>query len=543
MKIATRLFLGFGILQMMLIGVTLTGIVKVGFIDDTLHHIDSVDSKKQRYAINFRGSVHDRAIAVRDAASPLVDAYERQRHLNQIRELEEFYAKSARLMDELFAAGAGVTDAEQRLLADIKRVEASTQQLMGRTLGLLQNNQVDEAQRLVQSEVAASFTAWLASINAFIDYQESSIVTLLAEVRASSSSFKTLMLFVTALAIVAGFAVGYSVVSHLMRTIGGEPDEAAEVIRRVAAGDLTRSINTQYPDSIMGAVAIMTTKLSGIIRDVSGTAHNLVQAADQLAKSAGNNQHLMARQLEQTDLSAAAIKQMAVTVQAVASHTMDAANLAQSADEEANSGSSEVSKTITSIEALAREVEGAAQVIHQLSDNSGKIGSVLEVIENIAAQTNLLALNAAIEAARAGEHGRGFAVVADEVRALASRTQASTRDIQTLIEQMQSTADNAVAVMEQGRGKASESVMQAKRAGDSLQKINRSVASINGMNAQIATAAEEQSVVAEEISRNISNITEASQQAAAGADQTSSASRELVDMANRLQQGVVQFRV
>ena len=527
----------------MLIGVTLTGIVKVGFIDETLHHVDAVDSKKQRYALNFRGSVHDRAIAVRDAASPLADAYDRQRHLKQIRELEEFYATSARLMDDLFATDADITTEEQRLLADIKRVETSTQQLMNRTVNLLQNNKLDEAQRLVQSEVAPAYTAWLAHVNALIDYQEALVVKRLEDVRQSSSSFKMLMLLVTGLAIVAGFAVGYSLVSHLMRTIGGEPDEAAAVIRRVASGDLTRSITTPYPDSILGAVAGMTTKLAGTIREVSGTAHQLVQAADQLAKAAGSNQLLMGRQLEQTDLSAAAIRQMAVTVQAVARHTVDAANLAQSADEEANNGSSEVNKTITSIEALAREVEGAAQVIHQLSDNSGKIGSVLEVIENIAAQTNLLALNAAIEAARAGEHGRGFAVVADEVRALASRTQDSTRDIQALIEQMQATADNAVTVMEQGRGKANESVLQAKRAGDSLQKINRSVASINGMNAQIATAAEEQSVVAEEISRNISNITDASQQAAAGANQTSSASRELVDMANRLQQGVVQFRV
>lgn len=181
-------------------------------------------------------------------------------------------------------------------------------------------------------------------------------------------------------------------------------------------------------------------------------------------------------------------------------------------------------------------------IIH-LSLNSGEIGSVLEVIQNIAGQTNLLALNAAIEAARAGEHGRGFAVVADEVRALAQRTQASTRDIQELIDKMQGSAQQAVKVMELGRNKAAESVSQARSAGQSLQKINESVGVINDMNAQIATAAEEQTMVAEEINRNINSISSASEQAAAGAEQTSLASRELVTMAARLQKNVVHFKV
>ena len=543
LKIATRLFAGFGVIQLLLVGVTLVGISKVNYIDRTMKQVDAVDAKKQRYAINFRGSVHDRAIAVRDLVSPVVTAQERQGFLQQIRELETFYQDSAGNMDQLFSQGTGVTTEERRLLDDIKRVEAENRSLMTQFLNMLNSGRMEEAQTFLQRQIAPSYTAWLAAINRFIDYQEAAIAALGEGVRESSSEFATLMMVITALALVVGFVVAYRLVTHLLRTIGGEPDEAAQVIRGVASGDLTRTIQTAYPYSIMGAVATMTTKLAEIIRDVSNTATRLVEASDSLARTAGANQDLMVTQLQQTDQSAAAIKQMAVTVQAVAGHTLDAANLAQSADEEAASGSGEVNKTIASIEALAREVESAAQVIHKLSENSAKIGSVLEVIQNIAAQTNLLALNAAIEAARAGEHGRGFAVVADEVRALASRTQDSTRDIQMLIEQMQSSADSAVSVMEQGRGKASDSVTQAKRAGDSLRKINQSVASINGMNTQIATAAEEQSMVAEEISRNITQITEASQKAAEGANRTGASSRELVSIANRLQERVEQFRL
>lgn len=543
MKIATRLYLGFGIILLLLVGVTAMGISKVNLIDDTMSRINDVDSKKQRYAINFRGSVHDRAIAIRDAVSPVINATDRQKHLASIRKLDDFYQDSAKRMKDLVASDQEITSEEMRLLAAIDAIESNTIELMAKTLNLLQDEKIEEAQLYVQSDVALSYTKWLAAINAFIDYQEVTIGGELEKVRVTSGGFGTLMLAITAFAVVLGIVISYNLVSRLTRTIGGEPDIAKQLIQRVADGDLTQTIETSYPDSIMGAVGAMTNKLALMIRDVSNTANKLVEASDQLAESANNNQSLMRTQREQTDQSAAAIKQMALTVQDVVTHTINASNLAQSADTEAHNGSQEVGKTIASIEALAGEVETASEVIHQLSENSGKIGSVLEVIENIAGQTNLLALNAAIEAARAGEHGRGFAVVADEVRALASRTQASTRDIQTLIEKMQTSANDAVNVIALGRGKASDSVVQAKRAGDSLQKINHSVASINGMNAQIATAAEEQSMVAEEIHRNISSITEASKQAAAGSDQTSAASQALVEMAARLQRSVVQFKV
>jgi len=304
LKIATRLFLGFGIIQVMLIGITLVGISKVNFIDDTMQHVDAVDSKKQRYAINFRGSVHDRAIAVRDAVSPVIDQQERQGFVRKIQELDDYYQDSARKMDQIFSTVENINTDERRLLEEIKRSETQTQTLMKKFFAQLQGGQLDEAQNFAQRQVAPAYTAWLAAINRFIDYEEADIGSQGEAVREASSHFATLMMVITALALVVGFIVAYRLVSHLMRTIGGEPDEAAEVIRKVASGDLTLNIQTQYPDSIMGAVATMNGKLSGIIRDLASTATRLVEASDSLARSAGANQDLMVTQLQQTDQGA-----------------------------------------------------------------------------------------------------------------------------------------------------------------------------------------------------------------------------------------------
>jgi|AntRauTorckE6833_2_1112554.scaffolds.fasta_scaffold02801_2 methyl-accepting chemotaxis protein len=542
MTIAQRLYLGFGLVLALILVITLVGVVKVGSIDATLTQVNDVDTRKQRHAINFRGSVHDRAIAIRDAVL-VTAADDRQEFLQQIEELDAFYQESAQRMDRLFSRAEDTTQTERDLLSEIKSIEEQTVRLTEQTLNLLEQGELAAARSLVLQEVSPAYTRWLADVNAFIDYQEEEIQQQVNFVRSETGGFQTLMLIVAAVSLVIGVLVSVRLVSSLTRTIGGEPEVAARLIRRVASGDLTLDIRTRHPDSIMGAVASMTSQLSEIIKGVTTTADTLAQSAGQMSETARRNQDLVESQREQTDQGAAAINQMSATVQEVAGHTADAANLAQTADEETISGGEEVKRTLTSIDELARQIEQAGEVIDQLSVDSTEIGTVLEVIETIAEQTNLLALNAAIEAARAGEHGRGFAVVADEVRALASRTQESTRDIQQRIEKMQSSARGAVEVMEKGRVKAAESVEQARRAGTSLEVIQRSVTDINDMNAQIASAAEEQSAVAEEINRNFSSITEASLEAATGMQQNVAASQELSQLACRLQDSVKQFKV
>ncbi|MFW5453657.1 methyl-accepting chemotaxis protein [Thioalkalivibrio sulfidiphilus] len=311
-------------------------------------------------------------------------------------------------------------------------------------------------------------------------------------------------------------------------------------------GDLTQRLPVEGKNELTQlAVAFnaFVTKIQDVVRQVAGATSQLAAASEELSATAEQTTNQVRRQQNETDQVATAMNEMTATVQEVARNATDAAAAARETDQEASAGRDVVGATIRSIESLASEVENAAGVIQRLSADSEEIGKVLDVIRGIAEQTNLLALNAAIEAARAGEQGRGFAVVADEVRTLASRTQESTHTIQEMIERLQGNASSAVTVMEKGRVQATGSVEQAAKAGQSLKSITGAVARITDMNTQIASAAEEQSAVAEEINRNVVNISQAVDETASGSQQISTASDELARLAAELQGMVGQFKV
>ena len=347
---------------------------------------------------------------------------------------------------------------------------------------------------------------------------------------------------------VAALLLGIGLAVVLARGITRPLNDTVKAMRDIAEGegDLTRRLDTTGHDETMQfALAFnkLLDKILGLVREVAAATSQLAAAAEETSTITDQTNQRTRRQQSETEQVATAMHEMSATVQDVARNANNAAQAANRANEEAVAGRLVVTGAAEAIRALAGDVENAATVIQQVEKESTAIGMVMDVIRGIAEQTNLLALNAAIEAARAGEQGRGFAVVADEVRTLATRTQQSTAEIHKIIERLQSSARQAATVMEQGRSQAQTSVGQATRAGSSLSTITEAVGSISDMNTQIASAAEEQSAVAEEINRNITTINAMTSETASEAKHTAAASQELARLAIQLEGLVRQFKI
>ena len=319
-----------------------------------------------------------------------------------------------------------------------------------------------------------------------------------------------------------------------------------DMLNIVASGDLSHKLDESGKDEfaqLSKNCNLLIDSLRNLIESIVNRSSQLAAAAEQTSAVTAESTTAIEEQRNQVEQAASATTEMSSTAQSVLSSANDALGEIKHADDEAERVKTISSRNRNTIEQLASEVDSAAQVINQLQQDSASIGGILDVIRGIAEQTNLLALNAAIEAARAGEQGRGFAVVADEVRTLASRTQESTSEIQTMIESLQSGAGKAVTVMDTGKAKASDCVTQSEEADKALETITHAVHEAFDRSSQIATAAGEQSVVAHEISENLESIVAIAEQTTAGSQQTAASSSEVARLSEELQQSVQEFKL
>lgn len=317
-------------------------------------------------------------------------------------------------------------------------------------------------------------------------------------------------------------------------------------VQRITSGDLTASTAITRKDELgvlQKGIQQMSLTLREVIGHVRDSVAQISSAAEEQSTITTQTSAGVNSQKVETDQVATAMHEMATTVQDVARNAEQAAQAATDADIRAREGDRVVAEVIAQIERMASEVVRSSEAMAALQQDSDKIGSVMGVIRTVAEQTNLLALNAAIEAARAGEAGRGFAVVADEVRSLAQRTQQSTHEIEQLVTAMQTGTQQVVEVMSNSRNLTESSVALTRQAGASLTSITSAVSNIQGMNQQIATAAEQQSVVAEQISRNVLNVRDISEQTATASSQIASSSVELARVGSQLRAVVSRFRI
>ncbi|MFP5424662.1 MAG: methyl-accepting chemotaxis protein [Gammaproteobacteria bacterium] len=409
-------------------------------------------------------------------------------------------------------------------------------------LQALSAGDLSQAKAQISGPLTQHADAMMKAMNALIAYNGKGAE--IASQRSSDVADEAFTVIIVSLLIIV-IALA-AIATLLTRSIVVPLAAAVAVAERVATGDLTQDIQLRGRDEpalLLGALSRMQDSLRDTLRKISASSDQLASASEELHTVTEDTSRGLHQQSAEIDQAATAVNQMTAAVEEVANNAVSTADASKGADQTTRDGRDQVNQALSSIQLLVDDVSGTSEEIELLANNANEISRVLDVIGSIAGQTNLLALNAAIEAARAGEAGRGFAVVADEVRALAHRTQQSTAEIEQMIAGIQNGTERAVNAMHNSRGRANGTLEVAQSAGQALEVIAEAIASINQRNLVIASASEEQAQVAREVDRNLVNIRDLAMQTSAGANQTSAAAQDLSRLAVDLNGMVAQFKV
>ncbi|AZF08689.1 Methyl-accepting chemotaxis sensor/transducer protein [Pseudomonas sp. R2-37-08W] len=536
MNIAPRAFLGFAFIGALMLFLGVFALNQMSKIraateDITLSSVPSIRALDEFTQLTLRLRVLSYRLLTNrepEVQQKTLEAFDVRNQ--QIRTAQGVYEKLIESREE-----RTTYDEYVRLLAQYHQIEE-------RMKSLSRANQVDELRALLNTELLNNSEQVNAVLSRLLEINNS--MALDTNQQAKDQYDLAFNMVVSLLVIATALTLLFAWL--LTRSITVPISQALEAAEEVAEGNLTRPIKVDGNDEagrLLAAMAKMQDKLRDTLQRIAGSATQLASAAEELNAVTDESARGLTQQNNEIEQAATAVNEMTSAVEEVARNAVSTSEASRNATTSAGDGRDLVQETVSAIERMSGDVQATATLIGELANESRDIGKVLDVIRGLADQTNLLALNAAIEAARAGEAGRGFAVVADEVRALAHRTQQSTSEIERMIGSIQAGTEHAVDSMRNSTERAESTLNIAKGAGMSLDTINTAIVEINERNLVIASAAEEQAQVAREVDRNLVNIRDLSVQSATGASQTSAASSELSRLAVDLNGMVGRFRL
>ncbi|WNC10246.1 methyl-accepting chemotaxis protein [Pseudomonas coleopterorum] len=536
MNIAPRALLGFSLIGLLMIVLGVFSLNQMGHIraagqnieNNTVPSISSLNDLTQltlrlrvlsyRLLLNREADTQQKTVQLFD---------QRNQQINQAQARYEKMISSAE---------------EQAAYDDYTRLLGQYRQLETRMKNFSANDQVDELRAMLNSDMLSNSEQVNAALDKLVKINNAQTREINQQ---ADDEYRSALSWVVGMLIVATLLTFLSA-WLLTRSIVKPIDQALVAAEAIAEGNLTQPIHAEGHDEaarLLLAMQKMQGKLRDTLQRISGSATQLASAAEELNSVTDEGARGLTQQNNEIEQAATAVNEMTSAVEEVARNAVSTSEASRDATTSASDGRDLVMETVSAIERMSGDVQSTADLIGHLAAESRDIGKVLDVIRGLADQTNLLALNAAIEAARAGEAGRGFAVVADEVRALAHRTQQSTSEIERMIGSIQGGTEQAVDSMRNSTERAESTLNIAKGAGMALETINGAIVQINERNLVIASAAEEQAQVAREVDRNLVNIRDLSVQTAAGSAQTTAASGELARLAVDLNAMVARFKV
>ena len=540
-NIGTRLRIGFASLLILMLTLATLGLVEMASINGKLHHIAQVNDVEARYLVAMRFSISQRAIAIRNIVLVHTEA-EKRPEADRFQEQSNKYKEAEEKLGVMLKAKPEISTEENTLYAKIQEAQNATTPLMLKVIELGLANKNEEAIKVLFTEVRPAQKQWLDLLGEMIAKQEQMSALDVTAAETTYATGRMLSIALTVFAIIIGMIIAY----FITRSITLPLSEAVTVATRVASGDLTHRIDSKSTDEVgklMHALKDMNDNLSKLIREALENSDAVSSAATELATASGQVSSSSQYQSEAASSMAAAIEEMTVSINQISDHTHDAHSLAIESSARADEGGTIIRGTISDMQKIAASVTESAQTVQELAQQSEKITGIVNVIKDVAEQTNLLALNAAIEAARAGEQGRGFAVVADEVRKLAERTSQSTIEISSMIGKIQDGIQRVTGSMQAGVERVNKGVDQANRAGESVNQINqdsqRVVTTVNDINA----ALKEQSAATNEIAKSVERVAQMAEENNAAVEETTKTAHHLEQLAVSLQNTVGRFKV